>query len=94
MAARLYVMSISSSNTSARKPSNTSSNKKKLIYGIWIAIRMSFYACDFSHLVIIFVKTCIARAIGNGPVARAGWRRRRLGPPRPRILGAVAGRFT
>ena len=25
-----------------------------------------FYACDFSHLVIIFVKTCIARALGSG----------------------------
>ena len=53
-----------------------------------------FYACDFSHLVIIFVKTCIARALGSGPVARAGRRRRRPEPPRPRILGAVAGRFT
>ena len=33
-------------------------------------------------------------ALGSGPVARAGRRRRRPGPPPPRILGAVAGRFT
>ena len=35
-----------------------------------------------------------ADALGSGPVARAGRRRRRPGPPPPRILGAVAGRFT
>ena len=35
-----------------------------------------------------------ADALGSGPVARAGGRRRRPGPPPPRILGAVAGRFT
>ena len=33
-------------------------------------------------------------ALGSGPVARAERRRRRPGPPSPRILGAVAGRFT
>ena len=33
-------------------------------------------------------------ALGSGPVARAERRRRRPGPPPPRILGAVAGRFT
>ena len=35
-----------------------------------------------------------ADALGSGPVARAGRRRRRPEPPRLRILGAVAGRFT
>ena len=35
-----------------------------------------------------------ADAFGSGPVARAGRRRRRPGPPLPRILGGVAGRFT
>ena len=35
-----------------------------------------------------------ADALGSWLVARAGRRRCRPGPPPPRILGAVAGRFT